>query len=116
MTLTDLASEIERLDAEATPGPWTSEPVNQSSNPEHEGRNLYGPEGELLAAVDGWSDYRTDHANGAILVTLRNNAAHLAQALRLLERAHNLAGDHISEPCVQWFADYAALCAGIEGD
>jgi len=108
MTLTDLAAEIERLDAEATPGPWDA-PGERF----WEGLLVFGID-KPLANFDTITPM-VGHRNAWLTATLRNHAAHIAQALRLLERANDtivMDGMHGNKA---WKDDYAALCAELKG-
>lgn len=78
MTPSELAAELRRLEAGATPGPW------EIGLDQHEQSNLYGPVGEWLAllphqCVGALQMIAQTHAE--LIVALRNNLPTILAAL-----------------------------------
>lgn len=69
MSAADLAAEIRRLDAEATPQPW-----------EQELYSMWGPYGKEVAGLFG---LKTD---GTLAAILRNNATAIADLIEAAEK------------------------------
>jgi hypothetical protein len=113
-----LASEIERLDAEATPGPWERETVRTSIGSCHKIGPLPGTViGETghaciyadFEGVEPTSDRGRELLVDADIITLlRNHAPQIARALRLLERASEFVTPHLNYG-KEWHDDYRAL-------
>ena len=96
MTLTELAAEIERLDAKATPGPWHVDV-----------RGLWSSRGTCLGYIEEeGASIAQDQKSEHLVVFLRNHAAQIAAALRLVERLRKESWT------LETIRDYRALAGG----
>ena len=102
MTLAELAAEIERLDAKATPGPWHVDV-----------RGLWSSRGTCLGYIEEeGASIAQDQKSEHLVVFLRNHAAQIAAALRLLERANDTIVTDGLHGNKAWKDDYRALAGG----